>query len=145
MNKNLDSVHVQLERLGTALAQDVDELTDEEVVAEALEVYGDPTASANQTKSVIRRAIEAHGQRRLQSAQSRYRAEQGRQGTPKVLSWPTQQKAELLSSVLASSSQLPSGLTIAARNEEDLRADPDSVIEDLIDLGVIDEEGRIKP
>lgn len=145
MNKNLDSVHVQLERLGVALAQDVDELTDEEVLAEVREVYGDPTSAAIQTKRVIRRAIEAHGQRRLQSAQSRYRAEQGRQGAPKVLSWPTKQKAELLSSVLASPSQLPSGLTIAARNEEDLRADPDSAIEDLIDLGVIDEEGRIKP
>lgn len=144
MNKNLDSVHEQLERLAEALAQDVDELTDEEVLAEVRELYGDPTAAANQTKSVIRRAIEAHGQRRLQSARTRYQAEQVRQDTPKVLDWPTEQKAELLSSVLASPSRVRDRLTIAARNEDDLRADPDSAIEDLFDLGVIDEEGRIK-
>ena len=144
MNKNLDPVHVQLQRLGTALAQDVDELTDEEVMEEARELYGDATAAANQTKGVIQRAIEAHGQSRLQAARLGYRAEQGRQGTPKVLTWSAQQKAELLSSVLAGSSPLPSQLTLAARNENDLLADQDSVIEDLIDFGVIDEEGRIK-
>lgn len=145
MNKNLDSVHVQLERLATALARDVDELTDEEVVAGARELYGDPTAAANQTKSVIQRAIEAHGQRRLQAARLRQRAEQSRQGTPNVLNWPTAQKAELLSNVWARSSSLPSSLTRAARNEDDLLADQDSVIEDLIELGVIDEDGRITP
>lgn len=144
MNKNLDPAHVQLQRLGTALAQDVDELTDEEVMEEARELYGDATAAAHQTKGVIQRAIEAHGQSRLQAARLGYRAAQGRQGTPKVLSWSAQQKAELLSSVLAGSSPLPSQFTLAARNENDLLADQDSVIEDLIDFGVIDEEGRIK-
>lgn len=144
MNKNLDPVHVQLQRLGTALAQDVDELTDEEVMAEARELYGDATVAANQTKGVIQRAIEAHGQSRLQAARLGYRAEQGRQGTPKVLTWSAEQKSELLSRVLAGSSPLPSQLTLAARNENDLLADQDSVIEDLIDFGVIDEEGRIK-
>lgn len=144
MNQNLDPAHVQLQRLGTALAQDVAELTDEEVVAETRELYGDAAAAANQTKSVIQRAIEAHGQRRLQAARLGYRAEQGRQGRPKVLDWPTQQKAELLRSVLAGSSPLPSKLTLAARNENDLLADQDSVLEDLLDFGVIDEEGRTK-
>lgn len=145
MNKNLDSVHVQLECLATALARDVDELTDEEVVAAVRELYGDPTEAANQTKSVIQRAIEAHGQRRLQAARLRQRSEQSRHGTPNVLNWPTAQKAELLSNVWARSSSLPSSLTRAARNEDDLLADQDSVIEDLIELGVIDEDGRITP
>ena len=144
MNKNLDPVFLQLERLGSALAQDIDDLTDDEVLAEAQEVYGDPRAVADRTKRVIQEAIDEHGQRRLQAAQSRYREDAQRRRRSKIRDWSVEQKNALLEKIWANPGPGSAGLTSAARNEIDLHADPDDLIEDLIDLGVIDEEGEIQ-
>lgn len=143
MNKNTDPIFLQIERLGTALAQDISDLADDEVLVDAQEVYGDATAVADRTKAVIQRAVDEHGQRRLIAAQSRYREEVRRPRVERVRDWTMDRKKALVERVWSTPGLLSSPLTSAARKETDAAKDPDGLIEDLIDLGVIDEEGEI--
>ncbi len=59
-----------------------------------------------------------------------------------ILQWPEERKRALIQQFARNDNTLKQKLTLAARKGEDTEADMDSFIEDLIDLGVIDDEGN---
>ena len=142
MSNNRDEARRQLERLTDALARDVDRLNDEELLREAKEDYGDSDKPALATKNIIRAAIAEHGKRRLAAARRAYEA-QTTGGTPKVFELSTERKRELVERFANNDNRLREKLTMAARNQENLEDDIDSFLEDLIELGVIDDEGNV--
>lgn len=143
MSNNRDEARRQLERLADALARDVDQLTDEELLREAQEDYGDSDKAALATKNIIREAIAAQGKRRLAAARRAYEA-QNAKGVAKVFALSTERKRELVERFASNDNQLREKLTMAARNQENLEDDIDSFLEDLIELGVIDDEGNVR-
>ena len=143
MNNNREETRRQLERLADALARDVDQLTDEDVLREATEEHGDPNKAALAAKNLIQEAITAHGKRRLATARTAYQAERERGGS-KVFELSAERKRELIDRFASNDNQLREKLTMAARNQEDMEADIDSFLEDLVELGVIDDEGNVR-
>ncbi len=53
-----------------------------------------------------------------------------------------EKKRALIDKFAGNDNQLRERLTMAARNEEDSEADIDSFLEDLVELGIIDDEGN---
>ena len=143
MSNNRDTARRQLERLADALARDVDQMTDEELLREAQEDYGEADKAALAAKNIIREAIATYGKRRLATARRAYEAQTAR-GSAEVFELPTERKRELVERFVSSDNQIREKLTMAARNQENLENDIDSFLEDLIELGVIDDEGNVR-
>ena len=143
MTNNRDEARRQLDRVADALARDVDQLNDDELLREAAESYGDPEKAAAETRGLIEAAIAAHGKRRLAAARQAYEAHAGKVRS-KVVELPLERKRALIDRFASNDNQLREKLTMAARNEEDSEADIDSFLEDLVELGVIDEEGNVQ-
>lgn len=143
MHNNRDEARRQLERLADALARDVDQLTDEELLREAKEDYGDPDEAIFATKNIIQQAISAHGKRRLTAARRAYEAQSAKVGA-KLFELSTERKRELVERFASNDNKLRERLTMAARNQENLEDDIDSFLEDLIELDVIDDEGNVR-
>lgn len=143
MNNNRDKARRQLERVADALARDIDQLTDEELRRETKEDYGDPDKAIFATKNVIQQAISAHGKRRLAAARRAYEAQSAKVGA-KLFELSTERKQELVERFASNDNKLRERLTMAARNQESLEDDIDSFLEDLIELGVIDDEGNVR-
>lgn len=141
MSKEQNKAFEKLERLCNALADDIDAMTDEELLAELEEAGEDADAIAARTGALIADAIADTGHRKLTAARAGYEAHKaGRQGY--VLQWPMERKRALIQQFAQNDNALKQKLTLAARKGEDTEADLDSFIEDLIDLGVIDDEGN---
>jgi hypothetical protein len=133
---NADSA-AQLDALIDADLRALLEQSDESVLAEAAELYGDAAKAAADIRMKIQAAVTEAGRRRLAEARKVIEAERPVGGN--VLQWPLDRKRDLLSRLRRANT----GLTMAARQGEDeTENDLDSLIEDLVDLGVIDEEGN---
>ena len=138
MEKKKNEATQKLERLCNALADDVEGMSDEDLVAEMEELGEDADAIASRTAALIAEAIAKVGQRKLEAARAGYEAYQQSARPGNVLQWPTESKRDLIRRI----AQNDPTLTFAARKEEDTEVDLDSAIEDLIELGVIDNEGN---
>ena len=144
MNKNQNEAIEKLERLCNALADDIDAMSDEQLLAELREAGEDIDAIAKQTGELIADVIAKVGRHKMEAARAGYEAETHQPGhTSKVFHLPVSRKHELIQRFAQNDDALKQKLTIAARKEEDPEADMDSFIEDLINLGVIDDEGNI--
>ena len=142
MNKEKNEASEKLERLCNALADDIDTMSDEELLAELAEAGEDADAIANRTHALIVNAITNVGRRRRKAARSAYEATQtGHRSN--VLQWPVNRKRDLIQYFAENDAGLKQKLTLAAREGKDTEADMNSFIEDLIDLGVIDDEGNL--
>lgn len=131
---------VKFERLTDALAAEIDNLSDEELLKEAAEEDGGVQAIINDMQGVIGAAVAAHGKTRLARARAALQAHQS-QDTP-VLTLSLTQKRKIIESFASSDHEFEERLTLAARNSTDPNADIDNILEDLIALGVIDEKGN---
>jgi len=143
MTSNRDEAWRKLDRLGDALARDVDKLTNDELFREAADSHGNTDMAVSATRGVIEAAIAAHGKRRLMAARQAYKAHIDSVKS-KVIEIPSDRKRALLDRFANNDIQLQEKLTMAARNETDKETDIDSFLEDLVELGVIDEEGNIR-
>lgn len=139
MSEEQSEAHKKLERLSNALADDIDAMSDEELLAELEETGEDADTIADQTRALIADAIVEGGRRRREAARSGYEASQtGRQSN--VLQWSVNRKRGLIQRFAQGDDELQQRLmTLAAREGKDTEADMNSFIEDLIDLGVIDD------
>ena len=144
MNKNQNEAIEKLERLCNTLADDVDAMSDKELMAELQEAGEDTDAIAKRMRGLIADAIAKFGRQKMEAARAGYAAEMHQTGYEnKVLHWPLSRKRELIQRFAQNDKALQQQLTLAARKEEDSQADMDSFIEDLIDLGVINDEGNL--
>lgn len=140
MTEKQKKAHEKLERLSNALADEIDALTDEEILAEAQEAGEDVDAIAARSSELIRAVVAEVGRRRLSVARSGYKTHQTVRGSS-ILAWPLEKKRALIQS-LAKGGEFGGKLTFATRKGEDTEADIDSYIEDLIELCVINDEGN---
>ena len=143
MNKNQNEAFEKLERLCNVLADDIDAMSDEELLAELQEAGEDTDAIAKQTGQRIAEAITKVGRHKMEAARAGYEAETHQTShKSKVFHLPVSRKRELIQHFAQNDDTFKQKLTLAARKEEDSEADVDSFIEDLLDLGVIDDEGN---
>lgn len=138
-----DKAREQLDRLGSTLARDVDELSDEALFREAEEGFGDPTKAGAETRRLIDATIATYGKRRLAAARQGHDATGAGRGHSKVVALAPRKKRALIERFAGDNRALREKLTMAARREEDHSVDIDSFLEDLVELGVIDEEGNV--
>ena len=139
MSKSSDA-RVKLDRLGEALAKDLDRLSADQL-SEELAAEGDIEKTVGHMRNLVESAIAEGGRRRLARARQAYDAIEGKQRS-KVIQLPLNRKKALIADFARSAEALPERLTLAARNEDNSEADLDSLLEDLLELGVIDEEGN---
>lgn len=139
MSKSSDA-RLKLDHLGEALAKDLDALSDDEL-SEEIAADGDVEKTVNHMKDLVESAIAESGRRRLARARQAYDAI-GEKQRSKVIQLPLNRKKALVAHFANSGEALPERLTLAARNEDNSEADLDSLLEDLLELGVIDDEGN---
>ncbi len=139
MSRSSDA-RVKLDRLGEALAKDLDRLSDNEL-SEEIAADDDVEKTVARMRNLIESAIAESGRRRLARARQAYDAI-GEKQRSKVIQLPLNRKRALIAHFAHSAEALPERLTLAARNEDNSETDLDSLLEDLLELGVIDEEGN---
>jgi hypothetical protein len=131
----------KLDRLVDALIRDVDALSDEELTEEVA-ADGDVEKAINQVKDLVESAIAESGRRRLTRARRAYEAVTAKD-RPKVMQLPLSRKKALVTK-FADSSRFPEKLTLAARNADNTEADVDGLLQDLLELGIVDDEGNLR-
>lgn len=143
MTGNKNEYEAMLIRLADALVDDMMELTDEEIMAEAAEEYGDPLRAADEAQGIIDRAFVLAGKERLRSANAGVRFKKAPK--LKVMSFAKQDKVAIIRKVIVEARRGKMCLTLAARKEEELAdANLDAKLEGLVELGVIDEGGELR-
>ena len=140
MNKEKNEASEKLERLCNALADDIDAMSDEELLAELAEAGEDADAIVDRTRTLIADAVAEVGRRKLAAARSGYDAQTVHRSN--VLQWPAPRKSSLIQHFVQNNNEFERKWTLAAREGKDLEADMDSAVEDLIALGLIDDEGN---
>jgi len=141
MTEKEKNARAKLARLQDALADDLNNISDEELILELEEIGEDVTKIAAHASSLISDTISGVGQNRLANARMAYDANRSIQGA-NVLKWPLDKKRTLIQGFAKNDNSLEQKLTLAARKGEDTEADIDSFLEDLIELGAIDDEGN---
>jgi hypothetical protein len=134
----------QLDRLADTLVQDILELSDEEVIAEAKERFGDPKQEIDRLRGVIDGAFMRASKTKLAEAKASLAAYKKNNHSNNVVALSTAQKRTLIERFTAQDSELQQKLTLAARKGEGIQTENDieGMFEDLIELGLIDEEGN---
>jgi hypothetical protein len=140
MSKDSDA-RIKLDRLGEALAKDLDALSDDELMEEIAATDEERQKTVSHMRSLIEEAIATSGQRRLAKARQAYDAIRGK-ARAKVTELPLDRKKALVAHFAKNPQALPEKLTMAARNEANSEADLDSLLQDLLELGAIDDEGN---
>lgn len=141
MSTDRDNARRQIERLIEALGRDIDAMSDEEILAEAADLYGSTEKAATDTLTIIGAVIAASGKQRLAAARKGYDTHVAG-SRPNVVKLPLERKLVLIERFAGNDNDVGQKLTLAARNGEAVEADIDSFLEDLIELGLIDEEGN---
>jgi hypothetical protein len=131
----------KLDRLVDALIRDVDALSDKEL-AEEVAVDGDVEKAVNHVKDLVESAIAESGRRRLTRARRAYDSVTAKD-RPRFMQLPLSRKRALVVK-FADSSTFPEKLTLAARNADNTEADIDGLLQDLLELGVVDDEGNLR-
>jgi hypothetical protein len=123
------------------LVEDILESSDEEIIQEAQKEYGDATVHAHKTKKIIISAIIKSNKSRLVYAKQQIQKSHSDTLKGNVMSLSLVCKQQLI----AQAKKSRSNLTLAARNADAMtECDIDSMLQDLLDLGVIDGEGNFK-
>ena len=139
MSKNSDA-RTKLDRLGEAIAKDLDTLSDDELFEEVAATDEERQKTVSHMRNLVESAITDGGRRRLAKARQAYDVRE--KGRAKVTGLPLDRKKALIAHFAKNPQALPENLTLAARNEANSEADLDSLLEDLLELGAIDDEGN---
>ncbi len=124
--------HAALDRLADALVDDILNASDEDILAEITEEYGDPARIAAEMRALFERTVLEAGKAKL--ALAKQAAAEARQKGATVLSIdPAEARRRY--------ERMTANLTLAARKGEgQSERDVDGAIEDLAELGAFDEE-----
>lgn len=122
---------------------EIDALNDEELLAEAQETGEDPERVAQELRALIESLIQEQAKERLKSA--RASLDRRRVGMPiasaTFLSF--ERKQAILKGFAENDGRLGERLTMAARKGDGAsEREVDSILQDLRDLGAIDEDGN---
>lgn len=120
------------------LIDSVFSMSDEEILAETLEEFGDIQRSVEHVKNIYKRSNEKVGRYRLATARAAINtgSNTGNQHTSQVID--IKKTRQILEKITHNENALPGEFTLAARNLDELTdEDIASIYQDLIDLGVI--------
>jgi hypothetical protein len=128
-----------LRRLADALAEDILNAPDQQVLEDAAEIYGDPNQLAQNMRALFERTVAEQGKARLAAARAAIDAERNPPAAARRLDPAAARRR--LKRALAADPATARKLTLAARkgqglSDEDVR----SMLEDLEELGVIPRE-----
>lgn len=146
MTKRRLTASEQLDRLADTLVQDILELSDEEVIAEAKERFGAPEQEIDRLRGVIDGALLRASKTKLAEAKTSLVTYKKNIRSNNVVMLSMAQKRTLIERFTAQDAELQQKLTLAARKGEDIQTENDieGMFEDLIELGIIGEEGNQK-
>ena len=138
-----DKADPTLHSLADELVADLMQLTDAELLAEVEAEGLDPTVEAAQVRAKIAAAIIRSGQARLAEAKAGVSQARASPAT-NVRPLRIQNRDFVLGRFANDDTKLKSRLTMAARHGGDAMTDgeKDSVLDDLRELGAIDDEGN---
>lgn len=139
MTSKTNNPRDKLDRLADKLREDLYKTSDEEILTEAREDYGDINDSITKVKNVWQSARQATGKRRLLEAKEsldKKRRSQIKSNIPNVTDIIEARK--LLRNIIENKTGLIDKITLAARNLNEL-TDEDvlAILKDLYELGAI--------
>jgi predicted O-linked N-acetylglucosamine transferase (SPINDLY family) len=142
MTKGNRDYDKELKRVDQAFVEDILARSDSEIIAEVAE-DANPSIVLAHVRDLVRRALDASSKAKMAAARAAMK--QTPRKPPAIIALPLSQKKEILRRLVAKSSALPRQITLAARNEDEMsESDLDGILENLRDLGVIDEQGNPK-
>lgn len=144
-NKKLTSSE-QLDRLVDSLVTDIIELSDEEILGDANEQYDNPTIEADRLKSIINNALLQSAKAKLTYAKNSVNAYKQEVVKSNVIHLSNAEKHTIIKKYTIKDPDLQQKLTLAARKGEGIQTENDieGMFEDMVELGLIDEEGKPK-
>ena len=144
-NKKLTSLE-QLDRLTDSLVNDIIELSDEEILTEAKEQFDDPAIEVQHLQSVINNALLRAAKTKLTDAKNSVNAYKREAVKSNVIHLSTAEKHTIIQNYTTRDPELQQKLTLAARKGEGIQTENDieGMFEDMVELGLIDEEGKPK-
>lgn len=133
----------ELCRIMDAISDPVLEMTDEEIIADAIENGENPEELANQVKGLLLGTVKTYKQRRLHAAQREYEQEIARMGKRGSRIPPSiKEQRQLLSHLFIQKPQL---LTLQNREFQDLTdGDVASLLMEFEELGTLDDLDALK-
>lgn len=143
--RSRDDARRQLGRLADALAQETLDTPDDVFSAELKSENVRIEDMAQAAKEAIARGIVAHGKEKLAARRAAYEnAKSARESAPRRrFALTLEQKIQLIARFAVKDPALKARITMAARSEGDMsEGDLDGMLEDLRELGAIDDEGN---
>jgi hypothetical protein len=136
----------QLDGLTDSLVKDIIELTDEEILDEAIEQYTNPESEVDRLKSLINNALLQSAKTKLINAKNSAHAYKQAAKENNVVHLSIAEKHTIIKNFTTRDPELQQKLTLAARKGEGIQTENDieGMFEDMIELGLIDTEGRSK-
>lgn len=131
-----------LVRLADVLIEDVLAASDEEILADFAETYGDPAENAAEMRALFEKSVLKTNKGRLRAAKAGLEASGAPESVTKIVDIENV-RARLRRALVSCPADVK--LTLAARNESELSdADVLGMLQDLEELGVItpDDEGN---
>jgi hypothetical protein len=136
MTTNSNGKRDALRRLADALAEDVLNAPDHEILEDAAEIYGDTGKLAADMLKLFERIASEQGKERLAAARAAVAADRLRPAA--VVRLEPAEARRRLQRLIAADPETARKLTVAARKGYDLSdADVQSMLEDFEELGVI--------
>ena len=128
-----------LDRLADALVDDILNASDEDILAEIAETYGDPDKLTVQMRILFEKTLHETGKSKLAAAKKA--AVTARRAGPTVVRLDSAEARRRYERMVAGDPELSAKLTMAARKGEgESERDIEGAIEDLAELGAFDEE-----
>ena len=128
-----------LDRLADAFVEDILSASDEDILAEIAEDYGDPERLSEEMRALFERTILEQGKAKLAAAKEA--ATEARETGDSVVGIDQAEARRRYESIIDNDRELSSKLTLAARKGEgQSERDVESAIEDLSELGALDDE-----
>ena len=142
---NADDHRQQLSRVLDPIIEDLLSSSDEELLAEAREDGLDIDLIAAEVRKEFAAALSIVGKSRLAEARTKLEAIRSLRSSPAITSLSIAEKEQLLRQFAANDNPLQKRLTIAARNGGSLtEAEMDAVLLDLVELGALSSDGRMR-
>lgn len=143
MTKKITSID-HLERLTDSLVDDILNLSNDEILSEAKEQFGNISNETEHVRNIIDKAVLHASKNRLAEARNQLSSYKKEEKRNNVISFD--QKKSVIEKFTSKNPKLKQKLTLAARKGEGIQTenDIDGMFEDLLELGMIDDEGNPK-
>jgi len=132
----------KFDRIADKLIDDLFETSDQELLAEAIDDYGDVDEAVADVKNIWKNAQQTTGKRRLQTAKQSLTNQRDLHSKSTSINITNISNArKFLRNIIDNKDNLPGQLTLAARNLDDL-TDEDvlKILNDLHELGAISDK-----